>query len=503
MRTENPTSPASALDQLRAQAARIRRRVLGPGSGPRWAFVTLGLLVAAVVMLGYLAAPASSVGVALQGGRRFSIDDQRTITRALDARKVGWRIVDRRIEVAADQLGDAAEVVAKLAIGPRPIQEIRAEARQPSWWGGPAVDEKRELHGHEQILETMIRNLPGIVDAYVAIIRPRGRIGLRPPTGAKAFVWLQTEEDRQLGFKTVQAIQDALTGYEPEVRRDAVTLVDHKFHHYLDAGDPALGTKTRDRARAEELSEEILDQIDWIKGVRVSVRLVPPPPPALGPVALAPAPAAAAPVEPEPRIEANHPMALNPEPKPAAAEPAPGPTRRAAASEPPRPPGGGHRGTIWVRVPRSYYEHQAPSNPAPARADLRSFQARTEDWIRKAVRQATPPGAAFEVIIDTIPDRAAPSGPVLAPVAAPPPHGASWWVPAGTLAAVALAALVRALAARRPAVHRGPAADRGRFAREAAAEPGPSERVRELIRLNPEAAASVLQRWIGQEGHVG
>jgi hypothetical protein len=30
--------------------------------------------------------------------------------------------------------------------------------------------------------------------------------------------------------------------------------------------------------------------------------------------------------------------------------------------------------------------------------------------------------------------------------------------------------------------------------------PGPSERVRELIRLNPEAAAGVLQRWIGQGG---
>jgi hypothetical protein len=30
------------------------------------------------------------------------------------------------------------------------------------------------------------------------------------------------------------------------------------------------------------------------------------------------------------------------------------------------------------------------------------------------------------------------------------------------------------------------------------ATPGPSERVRELIRLDPEAAAGALQRWIGQ-----
>jgi flagellar biosynthesis/type III secretory pathway M-ring protein FliF/YscJ len=32
--------------------------------------------------------------------------------------------------------------------------------------------------------------------------------------------------------------------------------------------------------------------------------------------------------------------------------------------------------------------------------------------------------------------------------------------------------------------------------------PGASERVRELIRHNPEAAASVLNRWIGQGGHA-
>jgi hypothetical protein len=38
---------------------------------------------------------------------------------------------------------------------------------------------------------------------------------------------------------------------------------------------------------------------------------------------------------------------------------------------------------------------------------------------------------------------------------------------------------------------------------DAGAGPGPSEKVRELIRLNPEAAASVLHRWTGQGGTVG
>ena len=35
--------------------------------------------------------------------------------------------------------------------------------------------------------------------------------------------------------------------------------------------------------------------------------------------------------------------------------------------------------------------------------------------------------------------------------------------------------------------------------------PGPSERVRDLVRRDPEAAAGVLQRWIGKAdgGHAG
>ncbi len=63
---------------------------------------------------------------------------------------------------------------------------------------------------------------------------------------------------------------------------------------------------------------------------------------------------------------------------------------------------------------------------------------------------------------------------------------------------------VRLLASRRPEVRPAPASDRGLYARDEASEPGQSasERVRELIRLNPEAAASVLHRWIGQGGHL-
>ena len=56
-------------------------------------------------------------------------------------------------------------------------------------------------------------------------------------------------------------------------------------------------------------------------------------------------------------------------------------------------------------------------------------------------------------------------------------------------------------AARRPVVDsRTGASIPGDYHVDSASEPGPSERVRELVRRNPEAAASVLQRWTGQGG---
>jgi hypothetical protein len=45
-----------------------------------------------------------------------------------------------------------------------------------------------------------------------------------------------------------------------------------------------------------------------------------------------------------------------------------------------------------------------------------------------------------------------------------------------------------------------PATTTRRYHIDSASQPSPSERVRDLIQRNPEAAASVLQRWVGQGG---
>ena len=79
-----------------------------------------------------------------------------------------------------------------------------------------------------------------------------------------------------------------------------------------------------------------------------------------------------------------------------------------------------------------------------------------------------------------------------------------WGIVGTVVAVVSILAAVGSWiqVARRPARLPEPALKTRRYHVDSASEPGPSERVRELVRRNPEAAASVLQRWTGQGGRV-
>ncbi len=87
-----------------------------------------------------------------------------------------------------------------------------------------------------------------------------------------AFVYIETEGNRQLPYQTVQSIPAILAGYEPELTPGSITVMDRRGNRYLDPGNPALGDNSRNRAREEELIAEILEKLDWIKGVRVQVQ---------------------------------------------------------------------------------------------------------------------------------------------------------------------------------------------------------------------------------------
>jgi hypothetical protein len=291
------------------------------------------------------------------------------------------------------------------------------------------------------------------------------------------------------------------------------------------AGDPKYSTISHTRAREEDLDQRILEQIDWVKGVRVTVQLVPstPPTPAPGPApapVAAPTPPARAPETPGSSVGVNTPLELEPESPPdpgptSIPAPASAPSQVVAAASLPEPSGSKTEvARVWVRVPKSYYLTRAGLNRHPSPDRFQPFVDQTESLIRAAVAhvvppELSPPGEPPDLTIDIIPDDPPASVPLRSQVAGDARRPLSWWIPAGAAGGclmVVLSALgVRVLAWRRPSGRRVAATRPGHYRSDAAAEPGhgPAERVRELIRLNPEAAASVLHRWIGQGESLG
>ena len=209
-----------------------------------------------------------------------------------------------------------------------------------------------------------------------------------------------------------------------------------------------------------------------------------------------------APPEPPPAVAAeavrpNGPLGLDPDPAP--------------ASTVPTPPIPRTRANVLVQIPRTFYllafQAQSPGR-RPTPEDLRPLQSTTEKLVRDAVEIQIPRDVLGEIKIDNVQDDLASSRTLLIPSAPESIRPWPWMALTGVIglsaALVAFAALVR-LATRRPIARPSRSALRPGYVADGPAGPvpGPSERVRELIRLNPEAAAGVLQRWIGQGGALG
>ncbi len=120
--------------------------------------------------------------------------------------------------------------------------------------------------------------------------------------------------------------------------------------------------------------------------------------------------------------------------------------------------------------------------------------ARTKDQIIKLVKMEV--RESWTVDVDTIPRRRPATG---HPAVLPDTRrkATDWGIVAAVAAAVALlmalASWIRVV--RRPARLPEMEVRPRRYRADSADEPNPSERVRELVRRDPEAAASVLQRW--------
>jgi len=539
MRTIDRLSPTSALARLRALVDRLRRSVMVRRPSVRW-----GLALAAALGLsaaGYWAATAlSTTGVRyLASQRRFSTDDLIKVCRALDKGRVEYRVDEqRRVEVAADQFEQADLLVAKLDLGQHSIDEIRSESSIPSIfdWETPGEREQKKELRCERILERLIGQLDGVVWPLVSVHRPRSAAWQHPAPKPSAFVYIETDGNRKLSDKTVQSISEILAGYVPDLTPGSIRVMDRRGNKYLDPGDPGLGDSSRNRAREEELSEEIVEKLDWIKGVRVQVQVIGPRAPVAAVVRTGGNTASGEPGAPKhivtsrpgnatpqsdsggsrPTMVLNQPLALAPEPNSVTKPSSPGGPASALGSGSPLIPASAVQpderehergGRVLVHVPRSYYYHVdiRTDDREPSREDLRVMAERTEKQIRTAVGLVIPESGSWKVDVDTIADEVSLFRPVVLPSASDPWRRFSDWRIVGAVgAAVSILAAVGSwiLIIRRPAWLPEPVQKGRRYHADSASEPGPSERVRELIRSNPEAAASVLQRWVGQGGGV-
>ena len=180
-------------------------------------------------------------------------------------------------------------------------------------------------------------------------------------------MYVETEGGRALPYRTIQAIPAILAANVRDLAPGSITVMDSRGNRYLDPGNPALGDNSRNRAREEEISEEILDKLDWIKGVRVQVQVITPRAQdstaatiGTGATVKTNGPSAVASSSSrgdagsrehrgnpsQPKMAANQPLALEGDREPGSAPAAPGPAAQAAA----RGPGPSHASEAAARA---------------------------------------------------------------------------------------------------------------------------------------------------------
>jgi flagellar M-ring protein FliF len=537
MSTNDRLYLTAARTWLRAQVDRLGRSVMARRPVVRWSAALLAV-VSLTSMMYWAATSFTTLGVRyLVSGRQFSSDDLIKVCSALDKQRLNYRVDDsRRVEVAAEQFDQAADVVAKLQLGQRPLGDIREEFNTFSVLDSPSDKESRKQLGREKLIEGLIGQLDGVVSSLVSIQRPPTSKFLHANANPKAFVYVETEGNRRLAYQTAQSICGILTGCVPDLTPGSITVMDRHGNRYLDSGNPSIGDASRDRAREEDLVKEILDKLDWIKGVRVQVKVNSPrvaePAAALavagnGSRQLPSADHASStktgaemprsePGGSVPAMSVNQVVTLDPEPLPKPPAPAltvvangtganPPVDGRSAEHEQQRKHEPGH---VLIYVPRSFYINAAdirPDNREPTQAELRLMTDRTENQIKTIVGLVTPSSEPWKIEILTLPDELSLNRPVNLQSTIDARRRVLDWGIVGTVVAVVsiLAAVGSWIqVARRPVPMSGPPLSTRRFHADSASEPGPSERVRELVRRDPEAAASVLQRWTGQGGRV-
>jgi hypothetical protein len=445
------------------------RRFLGLSQGVRLALVA-GLV--ALLAAGYWLAPTGSSNlVYVFGGHAFAPDQVATAQAVLSGVPVRKVVVEsRRILVPADQLLPAQTALKKARLDPRSFDEIVEGLSAPHFFEDLKARDARVDGARAALAEHLIEQMPGIADAKVHFI-PLPASGASRKHAAKVLIDLRTDSGAPPSYRTVRDARDlALSVSDYVIRPEDVTLTGCG-RRFLIASDRGLLRQVLTAAKEEEWTEEVLSRLRDIRGVRVSVGLS--------------APDAWSRGGSRPRI--NEPVDVEAEAQ-AHAEAQTAETAQA---------------TVSVGVPRVYYQRLASARGAASYIEDRE---RTEARIEEVIRGVLPPTRLAAVTIDVTDQPIEVPAPPVDTGGVATSH--SWWVPAAAGSVLGAAAL---LCVARLREARGPASRPSRRAASTVSPRWPAredhahgadvaDRVRHMVRRNPEVAAEVVRRWVGQEG---
>lgn len=489
--TQNTASRTGIPASTRALVASLPALARESAVARPWLWIMgLGIAVAGaglfVAIL--LAASTDAVWTRLIDDRKLTPERLRRIQSALAAAEIDSRIEKNRIEVPVSQLRDALAAVAKSKLMPATEEDLRKELDEfslQSLFESKSARTERERRKFEDALALRIAELdPRVTSADVQISReePKGRRLFDEPR-ILASIFIRTDDQAAIDSRTVEAIVTLLVSRIPGLKPDGITLLDGEKRPYLVAGRPNMTRKAFAQAREDEIAAKLVGKLNWIEGVRVAVA-------SAGGDATAgaesPAQGDSAPAEPAVVMQINRPLART---APAPAEPGAGETNE-------------HRLNILVNVPRHYYlKMYREGNPqgAPSGEDLKPYQSRLEATVKTTVGYVVSARELGKLVIETIPEPAQEEPAVRAAVEASRDHSAALYAAAiaGSLAIGFLTAWSFGARSRSPSRGSSSAPARAGSSPTEDSGPGPLERVRDLVRLEPIAAAGVMQRWAG------
>jgi hypothetical protein len=490
------TGRGRLVDRLGPISPWLRDRRYAPW---RSAALAIAVVLAAAAGMIFIAPEAPPVSW-LDNSRSFPPDELEALTRALSIKGIDAEVDDRgRVGVSPDRLAEALKVLDQQGLDRRSLSQEVENPTRPSLLADSQERTHVYLTSEATRLQRALEGIPGILSAVV-ILQPGPSRPFTSPEVARAGIQLRADRDRTISPDTVERVLNKVTAFTDLEAKD-VTIIDTKGDALLKAGDERLALSMRAEARARGWEAAIAEELARvIEGARVEVRLE-------GPIAPEPSdsaklmPSIEGENEPEPprwkpvSVVANGPMSLDP--------PQPSPASPPTASDPV-----GLRAKVLVEVPASYYlaRHDAFADGKEPRQDvLGRFVSYTEDYIRRIVSHVIPEESIgpLQVLMLPLPPEPAESSPRVQQARSWPGY---WWAPAVILGVGAAFALLAAaggwLSGRRSTPR--PASSTTDLPRPHLPTfrdddtPGPADRVRELVRSDPTAAAAVLRRWVEQ-----